>query len=162
MILVATGTHTQQFNRLLEAVDNLVGNNGIDEKVVMQIGYSDYIPKNTKWFRFTGYSDMLKLLKNSSIVITHGGIGSVLLSLRLNRKTIVVPRLKKFFEHTNDHQLEIVKELTNQRKIIPVYDISKLHTAIKNAKSFKPNKSEKSNVILDMTSRFLSKLQRCL
>jgi len=156
MILVATGTHLQQFNRLIEAVDNLVGDNAINEKVVIQVGYSNYIPKNAKWFRFTGYADMVKLIKGSSIVITHAGIGSVLLSVRLNKKTIVVPRLKKFGEHTNNHQLEIVKELAKQRKIIPVYDISKLYAAIKNTKSFKPNKFEKSSVILDMVNKFLS------
>ncbi|MBI4010627.1 MAG: hypothetical protein HY361_05630 [Candidatus Aenigmarchaeota archaeon] len=158
MILVATGTHPQQFNRLIEAVDNLVENSDIDENVVMQIGYSNYIPKNAKWFRFTGYWDMLKLIKNASLVITHAGIGSVLLSVRLNKKTIVVPRVKKFGEHTNDHQLEIVKELANQRKIIPVYDISELGLAIRKAKSFKPPKSEKSSKILNITSRFLNQL----
>lgn len=158
MILVATGTHPQQFNRLIEAVDNLVGNNAIKEKVVMQVGYSSYMPKNAKWFKFTGYWDMLKLIKNASIVITHAGIGSVLLSVRLNKKTIVVPRLKKFGEHTNDHQLEIVNELSNQKKIIPVYDISKLNIAIKKAKFFKPNKSKKSVKILTFIHRFLNKL----
>ncbi len=158
MILVATGTHPQQFNRLIQAVDNLVGNNAINGKVVIQVGYSTYIPKNAKWFRFTGYPNMLRLIKKSLIVITHGGIGSILLSVKLNKKIIVVPRLKKFNEHTNDHQLEIVKELAKQGKIIPVYDISKLYTAIKSAKLFNPNKFEKNNLILDMTKKFLSGL----
>ena len=162
MILVVTGTHPQQFNRLLEEVDRLVGNHTIKEPVLMQTGYSDYKPKNCKWFKFTGYDEMNSLLKKASIVITHGGIGSVLMSVRMNKKTIVVPRMKKFKEHTNDHQLEIVKELSRQRRIIPVYDISKLALSIESAKSFKPVHVSKSYTIQTMISEFLDKMEQML
>ena len=159
MILVITGTHPQQFNRLLEEVDRLVGNGTIKEYVLMQTGHSDYKPKNCKSFKFTGYDEMNGLLKKASIVITHGGIGSVLLSVRMNKKTIVVPRMKKFKEHTNDHQLEIVKELSSHRRIIPVYDIAKLALSIDSAKSFKPVKVSKSYTIQNMITNFLDKME---
>lgn len=159
MILVVTGTHPQQFNRLLEEVDRLVGNRTIKEQVLMQTGYSDYKPKNCKWFKFTGYDEMNSLLKKASIVITHGGIGSVLLSVRMNKRTIVVPRMKKFKEHTNDHQLEIVKELSSHKRILPVYNISELASSVDYAKSFKPVKVNKSYIIQNMISKFLDKME---
>ena len=122
MMLVMVGTHPQRFDRLLEAVDNLIADGTIKEDVIMQTGYSHYIPKNAKWFKFISYDEMISLIKKSSKIVTHGGIGSVLLSVRYNKPTIVMPRLMKFNEHTNDHQLEIVKELVNQNKIIQVYN----------------------------------------
>ncbi len=158
MILVATGTHPQQFNRLITEVDSLAERKIIKEKVIMQIGYSTYVPSHAEWFKFIDYWKMLKLIKNASTVITHGGIGSVLLSVRLNKRTIVVPRMKKFKEHTNDHQLEIAKELAGQRKIIPVYDISKLADALQEIKSFKSAKSDRTHKILDIVNKFLEQL----
>jgi len=159
MIFVITGTHSQQFNRLLKEVDNLIDSKIINENVIMQIGYSDYLPKNAEWFKFVDYKKMLNLMEKSSLIITHGGIGSVLISLKLNKKTIVVPRLKKFLEHTNDHQLEIVKELGKQGKILPVYNMNELRTALMKIYSFKPKKSEKSGKILQMISLYLNRLE---
>ena len=159
MILVITGTHPQQFDRALKEVDNLIAMHVINEPVMMQTGYSNYLPKNAKWFKFTNYENMLKLMKKASYVITHGGIGSVLLSLRMNKKTIVVPRLKKFGEHTNDHQLEIVKELDKQNKIIPVYDITQLSNVIENVGSFKSAGLPKSNKTLQLIGKFLKQLE---
>jgi len=159
MIFVITGTHSQQFNRLLKEVDNLVESKAIKEKVIMQIGYSDYLPKNAEWFKFVDYKKMLNLMEKASLIITHGGIGSVMVSLKLNKKTIVVPRLKKFLEHTNNHQLEIVKELSRQRKIVAVYNINELRSALTNIYSFMPKKSEKSGKILHMISLYLNRLE---
>lgn len=158
MILVVTGTHPQQFNRLLKEVDNLVDRKVIKEEVVMQIGYSDYLPSNAKWYKFIDYENMLKLMKSASVVITHGGIGSVLLSLRFNKTTIVVPRMEKFKEHTNDHQLEIANELAKQGRIIPVYDISKLTQTLEEIKSLKVVKSPQHKEALKMIDKFLKQL----
>ena len=159
MIFVITGTHSQQFNRLLKEVDNLVEFKAIKDKVIMQIGYSDYLPKNTEWFKFVDYKKMLNLIGKASLIITHGGIGSVMVSLKLNKKIIVVPRLKKFLEHTNDHQLEIVKELSRQGKIVAVYNINELRPALANINSFMPKKSEKSGKILQMINLYLNRLE---
>ena len=40
MIFVTVGTHEQPFNRLVKAVDDLVGNGTIKEDVIVQKGYS--------------------------------------------------------------------------------------------------------------------------
>ncbi len=158
MMLVMVGTHPQSFDRLLEAVDNLIADGTIKENVIMQTGYSNYIPKHAKWFKFIEYGKMIELIKKSSVVITHGGIGSVLLSIRYNKPTIVVPRLRKLNEHTNDHQLEIVKELSSQGKVIPVYDISQLKSALKKSKSFKLKYAENESKILQTIDKFLTSI----
>jgi len=130
MIFVTVGTHSQSFNRLLEAVDVLIGKEKIKEEVVMQIGYSTYKPKNAKWFRFTNYKEIENLNKKARIIITHGGAGCILTALSFGKPVIAVPRLKRFGEHTGDHQLDLVRILSEEKKVIAIYDVKDLYEAI--------------------------------
>jgi UDP-N-acetylglucosamine transferase subunit ALG13 len=160
MILISCGTHEQPFNRLLKKVDGLVGSKKIKEKVIAQIGYSTYLPKNIGYFRFTSFDDMEKLINSSRLVITHGGIGSIFLALRKRKKTIVVPRMKRFGEHSDDHQVQIVRELEKQKMIIGVYNIENLEEAIKRSKNFSFRHIHKKNIIVNKIGETLSKWEK--
>lgn len=134
MIFVTVGTHNQGFERLIKTVDKLVGQRKINEEVIIQTGYTDYTPQNCKWFKFTSFQNFVGICKKSSVVITHGGVGSIMIPLKFKKPTIVVPRLKKFNEHIDNHQLQIVKELEKLKKIIAVYDTNDLYSSINEAK----------------------------
>ena len=136
MIFVTVGTHTQSFNRLLEEIDRLVGNGTIREKVVAQIGHSSYEPKNIEWVRFTTFEKLNKFYRTARVFVTHGGAGSILNGLSNGKPVIAIPRLKKYDEHVNNHQLDLVKALEKKKKIIAVYDIKDLSNAISLAKKF--------------------------
>jgi UDP-N-acetylglucosamine transferase subunit ALG13 len=161
LIFVTVGTHERGFERLIKAVDDLVGSEKIKEKVIIQTGYTEYIPKNCDSFKFTDYDNIVELCRKASIVISHGGVGSIITPLELEKPVIVVPRLKKFNEHTNDHQLQIVKELDRQKKIIPVFDINDLENALEEAKKIENKKYNKQrSKILDIVSNYLSKMEK--
>lgn len=131
MIFVTVGTHEQPFNRLLREVDRLVANAFVQEKVIMQIGYSDYIPKNCEYHKFLSLQEMQKNIEEARIVITHGGPASFLAVLQNNKIPIVVPRQEKYHEHINNHQVDFVKFLEKkQNNIIPVYNIKVLKNVI--------------------------------
>ena len=49
MIFVTVGTHEQPFDRLLKKIDELKKNGIIQEKVIMQTGFSTYEPKYCEW-----------------------------------------------------------------------------------------------------------------
>jgi len=157
LIFVTVGTHTEGFNRLLKEVDNLVGTEKIKEKVVMQIGNSTYKPRNAVWFRFVDLEKLSVLYKKSRIVITHGGAGSILNGLSNNKTVIVVPRLKKYNEVTNDHQLDLVKKLEMENKIIAVYSVKDLRDAIKKTWKIKKLNNTKNEICKEI-ERFLSKM----
>lgn len=146
MIFVTVGTHTQSFNRLLEEVDRLIENKEIKEKVIMQVGHSTYKPKNGEWFRFTTFSNLKKIQKTARIIITHGGAGCIIDALSNKKPVIAVPRLKKFNEHVNDHQLDLIKALAEYKRIYPVYDIRELGVAIKEIEKIKQLKSTKESL----------------
>lgn len=111
MIFVTVGTHEQPFNRLIKKIDELVRDGEIKDDVFMQIGYSTYEPKHTKWEKVIGYEDMEKYMNEASTIITHGGPSTYMQVLQLGKIPIVVPRQEKFAEHVNDHQLWVSKQV---------------------------------------------------
>lgn len=153
MIFVTVGTHTQSFDRLLREVDRLVGESVIKEKVVGQIGSSTYEPRNFRWFRFTSFEELERLYGRADVMITHGGAGSILNGLDRGKPVIAIPRLKKFGEHVNDHQIDLVKFLENKRKIIAVYDVRDLKKAI--AKAKRRGKLRTENKVCAEISKFI-------
>lgn len=129
MIFVTVGTHEQQFNRLVEYMDKWSFHN--NEDVVIQTGFSSYIPINCKWSKFFSYSSMLAMVKNARIVITHGGPSSFILPLQVGKIPIVVPRDYKFNEHVNNHQIDFCDKVATLKKcIILVRDIDSLGNVI--------------------------------
>ena len=132
MIFVTVGTHEQQFNRLLQEMDRLVKENLIEDEVFIQSGYSDYTPKYCSYSKFLPYQEMEKCIEKADIVITHGGPASFMKVLSVGKIPIVVPRLSRFGEHVNDHQLEFIhKVLDKNYEILDVEDISDLYKKIK-------------------------------
>lgn len=156
MIFVTVGTNTYSFDRLIKEVDNIA--KGLREKIIAQIGYTKYTPKNIEFFRFTNYEKILKLNEKADIIITHGGAGCAINALKNGKPTIVVPRYKKFKEHTNDHQLDLTRNLEKERRIIAVYDIKNLKKAIEKAKKFKMKRKKRSQIV-ETISKYISDLK---
>lgn len=147
MILVILGTHERPFLRLLKEIEKLIAQKKI-KNVIIQRGYTDYRVNGAKSYDFIEFEKMQRLIKNCDIVITHGGVASITDALNYKKPTIVVPRLKKFNEHTDDHQLQITRMMEKENKIIPVYDIKYLKSAIIKAREFKikKRKQKKSKI----------------
>lgn len=131
MIFVTVGTHEQQFDRLIQAVDQLKESGVIDEEVVMQTGYCTYEPKHCTWSRMLPYEEMIQNVADARIVITHGGPSSFLMPLQIGKIPIVVSRQKKYREHVNDHQVEFAKNVAERMgTIIHITEIGELRHAI--------------------------------
>lgn len=133
MIFVTVGTHEQPFNRLVECIDGLKKDGTIAEEVIIQTGYSTYKPKYCKWQKLFPYQEMIKLVDESRIVITHGGPSSFIMPLQIGKAPIVVPRRHEFNEHVNDHQVEFARNVAQRMgTIILVEDIETLGDVITN------------------------------
>lgn len=155
LILILTGT-AKPFFRLLEAVSYCVKNNLIKEEVVAQIGVTDFQDKSIQTFDFATAKELSKLIDEASIIITHGGVGTIIDCLKKNKKILAVPRLKKYKEVANNHQIQIVNEFGNRGYIIPVYDLSHLSDKINEAKTFKPNSYESNK------ANFIKEVRNCI
>ncbi|GAB6056779.1 PssE/Cps14G family polysaccharide biosynthesis glycosyltransferase [Methanobacterium movens] len=128
MIFVTVGTHDQGFERLVQKMDEIAGQ--IDEKVVIQVGYTDYEPVNAEWFKFVDMEKIMDYYQNSRVIIAHAGAGTLLDCFEFNKPIIVVPRLKEFNEHIDNQQLELAEVLYKVKGVIFVLDIGILHEII--------------------------------
>lgn len=131
MIFVTVGTHEQQFNRLIKEIDRLKKENIILDDIFIQIGFSDYLPQYCEYKEFLSYEEMEQYMKYASLVITHGGPSSFMKSLSMGKKTIIVPRLKEFDEHINNHQIEFLESIQENFNIDFITDITDIEKLIK-------------------------------
>ena len=140
MILVTLGTQDKDFSRLLKAIDREIENGIIKEKVIVQAGYTKYKSSNMEIFDLIPADELNDLISKSDLVITHGGVGSILGAIKNNKPVIAAARLKKYKEHTNDHQKQIIDEFTKQGYILELRDFNKLGKMIEKAKNFRVKK----------------------
>ena len=160
MILVMLGTQNNSFNRLLEEIDRLIEKNVINEKVVVQAGYTKYESKNMEIFSLISQDELEKYQEEADLIITHGGVGSIIGSLKKGKKVIAVPRLHEYGEHVNDHQKQIIESFDKDGYIIGVNDVSKLEEAISKVKNFEPKKYEANNKkMLSIIEDFIDKIK---
>lgn len=140
MIFITVGSQKFQFNRLLQKVDKLIETGVIDEEVFAQIGASDYRPVNYKYKDFLSQDEFNDYIKKSDLIVTHAGTGAIVNAVKLEKKVIGIPRLKKYKEHVDDHQLQLIKEFDELNFIEPCYNIDCLDKALKSVKKKKYNK----------------------
>lgn len=133
MIFVTVGTHEQAFDRLIEYIDLLKKNGNIEEDVIIQTGYSTYEPKYCTWKKLYPYNEMIELVKEARIVITHGGPSSFIIPLQIGKTPIVVPRRLEFNEHVNNHQVTFSNAVVERMNtILVVEEIQELKDIIAN------------------------------
>lgn len=119
MLLVVLGTEKYSFTRPLLALEAYLKENLLGEDVVVQAGYTQFVSTRMKIIPFFNLVELEKLYEEARVVICHGGTGSVVTGVKLGRKVIVVPRLKKYGEHIDDHQLELVNAFSEKNYIMP-------------------------------------------
>ena len=154
MILVTVGTQKFQFDRLFKNLDELVAQGKIQDEIIAQIGYSKYNPQNFKSYDMIELNKMEAYIKQADLIITHGGTSSIILALKNRKKVVVVPRLKRFGEHVDNHQLEIANMYFKLGLIEVVEDINQLMAFIELAKTKQYNefKLEQSDLIPSINS----------
>jgi beta-1,4-N-acetylglucosaminyltransferase len=122
VIFVTVGTHTVGFDRLIRAVDEYAS--VCDEEVVIQRGSSTYLPSFAKSFAWETSERIDGFIRDAQVVISHAGAGSVMQVLQVGRPLILAPRLKRYGEHHDDHQLELARALAAQHRAVVLQQIS--------------------------------------
>ncbi len=119
-VLVSLGTQKQQFTRILRLIENS------DElkcaEILVQAGHTKYKSDRMNIIEFMNQEGFNIALKDADIVICHGGVGTIFSALKSGKKVLAVPRLAKYDEHVDDHQLEICRELQKEGYILYLND----------------------------------------
>ena len=140
MILVILGTQDKQFTRILNVIDNEIKLGNIKDEIIVQAGQTKYSSNNMKIFDFLSAPEFNDLIDRADLIITHGGVGSILTAIKKGKKIIAVARLAKYKEHHNDHQKQIIDEFKKQGYILEYTENDNLSDLINKAKKFKQKK----------------------
>jgi exopolysaccharide biosynthesis glucuronosyltransferase PssE len=124
VIFVTLGTQAYQFDRLLRGLE------GVDEELVVQGGPSTVRPSGATWFDYLEYAPLLEHIRRARVVVSHAGIGTVMTVVAENKRPVVVPRLYRYGEAVDDHQIPIARRLAEAGLVTLVEDPTQLAASL--------------------------------
>lgn len=127
MIFVTIGT-SKPFDRLLRALTELDLPAG--EELVVQCGDSVVRPVRARCVGFLPFSELVDHVRHARLVIAHAGAGTVIAAVSLGVRPVVVPRLARFGEAADDHQVDFARHLSEAGLVTLVEDPSELPAAV--------------------------------
>ncbi len=133
MIFVTVGTQDKPFTRLLEAIDKAILKGEIKDKVIVQAGYTKYDSMNMEVLEYIPFEKFEDYIEKADVIITHGGVGSIVSSIKRGKKVVAVARLAEYGEHTNDHQLQIIEKMSKDGYIVDGNDLENIAQSIEKA-----------------------------
>lgn len=145
MIFITLGTQNFNFLRLLKAVEEAINKGVLKEKVIAQIGNNKFDSQQIHCIPFLDKETFNQYMNDAEFIISHAGTGSIITALKKGKKVLVAPRLKKYNEHIDNHQLEILEAFSKLNLIVPLKkDLSDLEEKIRNVEQYRLD-SYKSN-----------------
>ena len=116
LIFVTVGTDCHPFPRLMEWID--VSLDRLDGRVccLVQHGVSPP-PRKPEAVDYLTYSEMKDALEAAAVVVSHGGPGTIMMTLAAGKIPIVVPRRADIGEHVDNHQVAFARRVADMRTI---------------------------------------------
>jgi len=97
-IFITVGTRNELFPRLIQAIEELKRKGAINEKVIVQAGYTKYDSDCLEIFDFCTPERIDELILNAKLVVTQESAGIGTKCLKYNTKFIVMPREYRYGE----------------------------------------------------------------
>lgn len=129
-VLVTVGLERKPFDRMLRAVDEAVGKGWIPSDTLVQRGHTLFPCQYCKPIPFLSFDELRDAVRQTDLVIAHGGVGSVLLALEEGKIPLVIPRRRDLGEHVDNHQIEFVKRMEGEGRVMAAYDTRELNRVL--------------------------------
>ena len=111
LVVAVVGTSlVYPFDRLVRSLHSISG----VRPVIIQRGISSERPARATVFDFVDFDKLADYVAEAQLVVTHGGIGSVLLALAHGKHPIVMPRRQDLGEAVDDHQVAFAERLQKE------------------------------------------------
>jgi len=130
------------FDRLVQAVDEMVAQKLIDDTVIAQIGDGRYEPRHMAFDRYLAKPEYDRRFAAATMLIAHAGAGTIALALQHHKPLLVVPRLGKFKEHVNDHQVATARKYGELGHVLVACEVSQIPAGLAALKQFQPRSRE--------------------
>ncbi len=125
MIFCTVGT--TDFDPLVQTLDELAPQ--LHEPVVFQIGEGQYEPQHGRWFRFA--PSIASYLQDASLIVSHGGFGTLIEVLALGKPLVSVPNPDRY----DRHQEEILRHFAAEGYLVACFQLDQLASAIHKAQN---------------------------
>ena len=129
MILVTVGTNEAPFDRLLRAFETRPRT----EELIVQHGPSRVRLHGARCVEFLSFEELADTIRRARVVVTHAGVGSIMTSLANGKRPVVVPRLRRFGEAVDDHQVALGRRLDEAGLVTFVEDPRDVPQAVETA-----------------------------
>lgn len=96
--------------------------------------------------------EMKKYIIDSSFVITHAGVGTIMECVENNKEIVVLPRKEKYAEHVNNHQEEIASEMEKNGLLKKVDTYDKLKEVV--IEIIRNRNNKKENIYVSNNEKF--------
>lgn len=158
MILLTVGTQFP-FDRLVKAVDEAIAQGGCSDEVFGQIGETTYQPQNFRAVASLDKQRFDECFRDAAGIIGHAGMGTIGMALEMNKPLLVLPRLKKFGEVVNDHQVAIARRFEEQGHLLAAYEPQEIAGKIGQLRGFKPvPRQVRAEAVAGRIAAFLNEL----
>lgn len=135
VIFVTVGTQLP-FDRLISAVDAWAQINPA-ERVFAQVGPGKYKPAACEFADFVPPDRANLLFQESSLIVSHAGMGSILTALRYRKPILIMPRKASLGEHRNEHQLATARWLGGKPGIFVADSVEDISSILSRRSSLK-------------------------
>jgi UDP-N-acetylglucosamine transferase subunit ALG13 len=137
-LLFATVGATLPFDRMVDSVAALVADGTITERVIIQTGVGGRTPAGLEVVETLPFDRVQALLHDASLVVCHGGTGSLITALREGCRVVAMPRLSELGEHYDDHQAEISEAFAKRGLLLTARTTDELRDAIIRSRTLAP------------------------
>jgi UDP-N-acetylglucosamine transferase subunit ALG13 len=114
LIFISIGSTKFSFTRLFTSVDKILNGEKLSSSLLIQQGSDNYVWKypNVKKIKYLLPKQLINQIKRADKLIIHGGPATIYLVVKYARfMPLIIPRLAKYKEHVDNHQLFFIKYL---------------------------------------------------
>lgn len=124
MIFATCGSSHLPFERFMRALAAVPA-----DQLVVQHGPATP-PPAARSIPFLPFAEMVELIEQADLVISHAGVGSIICAVRAGHTPIVFPRLQRHGETVDDHQVELARALERHGTVRVATDAGQLMPTI--------------------------------
>lgn len=122
MIFVTVGSNpTFRFDRLIEAVGRLSA-----QELVVQHGPATAPHGVERAYEWLSFDQVLGFMDEADAVVSHAGTGTIICASNMGHVPVVVPRLKRYGEIVDDHQVALASAFERTGRVSVAWDVASL------------------------------------
>ncbi len=136
MILLTVGTQLP-FCRFVSLVDKWCETS--KEKVIAQVGADSNSYRFLDVINFIPVNEFEEIILETSLIVSHAGMGSILTALKYNKPIILFPRDAGLSEHRNNHQQATLRAFKDTPGVYAAFNERELIELLDNRHDLKPS-----------------------